>query len=98
MTPHPSAPGTQVNGEGPPILDANGTKWRLNSVGQIVMFPYASYGKVIPTERIVTLFWTGSQLLCLNFAGEWWDQPLDGGTATKATAPEGYVAAKEGAA
>jgi hypothetical protein len=86
----PPAPAVAV------IYDTAGTAWTLPAKlpGQIYrQAAGAATASVVPSSaNVEKLWWTGTELLQLNSAGQWWTQPLDGSAGTSTTAPSGYTA------
>lgn len=82
-----SPPDTQINGTTGEIYDGVGGVWTITSGEQLANNGTAEAS----SANVVTAFWTGSALLQLNSAGEWWTQPLQGGAGVATTAPAGYT-------
>jgi hypothetical protein len=84
---HAASPAnTQINGPNGEIWDTNGAAWTITTGQQL-----AVNGTAEPSSAdVVTMFWTGTGLLQLNTAGQWWTQPLTGGPGVATTQPADY--------
>jgi hypothetical protein len=86
--PHAASPAGTTLPAPTTIYDTAGNAWTLPTVGGQIFLN----GKAVSSSaNVEVLWWTGTALLQLNEAGQWWTQPLDGSAGVATTAPAGYT-------